>query len=49
MSFNPQFYSQLKSKAIGAAKEAKEAKKEAKDHVCVSENIDLAEYKQVLG
>jgi hypothetical protein len=40
--FNPEFYSQLRSKTIGAAKEAK-------DHTWVRENIDVAEYNKFLA
>ena len=40
--FNPEFYSELKSKTIGAPKEAK-------DHNWVRENIDVAEYNKFLA
>ena len=40
--FNPEFYSELRSKTVGAAKEAK-------DHKWVRENIDVAEYNKFLA
>ena len=40
--FNPEFYSELRSKTIGAPKEAK-------DHTWVRENIDVAEYNKFLA
>lgn len=40
--FNPEFYSQLKSKTTGAAKENK-------DHKWVIDNIDVAEYNKFLS